>query len=499
MGLFNDDFEDGVKARTDSPVVFIDPNDFDGIDADFSNLNNPKPADPKDITAEHISNLKDSLESQSPGITDDMDDQQLRDLILNSFNRGPHVEKVDNDGTQIAIITKLHDSLDNKDALVSFMSGGQLDGDDVSASLDDIKFYIGAHEGGHVDNDILVEELEGMTNQERGEYIYSTPSARTTILNDETNADISALKLLKEERGVDFTDDLKSIRTVTAPMDDKHATAIHLDDGPLVVTPDQGEASRDFFNTMHLGVAKELGITSEEATVLQVTDRDKYNETVDKLLDEGFYSLDINGDANPAIEEYIRAHREEEIKQQELEEQQRLEEQTNSESQINLETEQLAQEEQELEEQELAQQEVEQQEIEQQELAQQEQDQQLQQEQDAALANDTSMAVSAPNLLAVTNVITTPSSDSLAGIVPLGAGVAMVHGDDIADKSSIEAGGEPVGEYFDGAANETAALDRIQQAQDMQNAMANAPAPTDPNISNPIGGMSAPAAPTAPA
>ena len=102
------------------------------------------------------------------------------------------------------------------------------------------------------------------------------------------------------------------------------------------------------------------------------------------------------------------------------------------------------------------------------------------------------------SLLAVTEIITGPSSDFLAGIVPLGAGVAMVHGEDIADRSSIEAGGEPIGAYFGDAANETAALERIQQAQEAQLAMANAPAPTDPNINNPIGGMSAPSAPSGP-
>ncbi len=101
-------------------------------------------------------------------------------------------------------------------------------------------------------------------------------------------------------------------------------------------------------------------------------------------------------------------------------------------------------------------------------------------------------------LLAITEVITGPSSDTLAGIVPLGAGVAMVHGEDIADRSSILAGGEPIGDYFGEAANETAALDRIQQAQEMQLAMANAPT-VDPNVNNPIGGLSAPSAPSGPA
>ncbi len=102
------------------------------------------------------------------------------------------------------------------------------------------------------------------------------------------------------------------------------------------------------------------------------------------------------------------------------------------------------------------------------------------------------------NLLAVTNIITGPSSDFLAGIVPLGAGVAMIHGEDIADRSSIVAGGEPIGAYFSNAANEPAALDRIQQAQELQLAMNNTPAPTDPGMNNPIGGMSAPSGPSGP-
>ena len=302
----------------------------------------------------------------------------------------------------------------------------------------------------------------------------------------------SFLKHAEPENGLPLTSEVKAVLGeifdgyVTAiqenlnkiDMDNPIGSAAQVGKEHLSIDENMNDLVNDIMESSGIDFGKVTSQTSDDATPEQMS-------IITEAVLKGVEGMKKDFEEQPQ-------------KQQELEEQQRLEEQTNSESQINLETEQLAQQERNLEEQELAQREVEQQEIEQQELAQQEQDQQLQQEQDAALANDTSMATSAPNLLAVTNVITTPSSDSLAGIVPLGAGVAMVHGEDIADKSSIEAGGEPVGEYFDGAANETAALDRIQQAQDMQNAMANAPAPTDPNISNPIGGMSAPAAPTAP-
>ena len=480
------DFKQGVEDVSNLPVVHIDPNAFEGLDLDLAE---GKGVERKDITPEHADIMRDMLESQSPGITSNISDGSMIDTVVKVLESGPSsVPITDANGASICVVTGIHDSISSESDLKQALSGGGLkDTGSIEADLSDIKYAVGAHEGEHCNQDVAgISELKGAEKD-------------AAILEGEINADKKAIDALEENRGVDITEDLTAMRNLDGASDGgTHATGISLDDTtPIELSDDQAYAAANFINIQDEAVKEELGISESELTALKVSDGDKYNETVDKLLDNGTFNADLDPDANEYVEDYIKAQRDEEIKQQELEEQQRLEEQANSESQINLETEQLAQEERDLEEQELAQQEVEQLEIEQQEIAQLEQDQQLQQEQDAALANDTSMATSAPNLLAVTNVITTPSSDSLAGIVPLGAGVAMVHGDDIADKSSIEAGGEPVGAYFDGAANETAALDRIQQAQDMQNAMANAPAPTDPNINNPIGGMSAPAAPSA--
>jgi len=480
-------FKQGAADTSNIPIIHIDPNAFEGLSLDLSE---GKGIGLGDVTPEHADIMREMLESQSPGVTKNVSDGVMEATVVKLLNAGPSAVPItDANGSSVCVITGIHDSISSESDIKQVLSGNALkDTSSIETDLSDIQYAIGAHEGEHCNQDN--SELKNLEGEERA----------AAILEGEINADKVSIDALKENRGVDYTEDLTTMRNLDAASDGgAHATGISLSDTtPIELSDDQAFAAANFLQIQNEAVAEELGISVKEVEILPATDPDKYNEALDKLIDEGAFNADLDPDANEYVEDYIKATREEQIKQEELEEQQRLEEQTNSESQINLETEQLAQEEQELEEQELAQQEVEQQEIEQQELAQQEQDQQLQQEQDAALANDTSMATSAPNLLAVTNVITTPSSESLAGIIPLGAGVAMVHGEDIADKSSIEAGGEPVGEYFDGAANETAALDRIQQAQDMQNAMANAPVPTDPNISNPIGGMSAPAAPTAP-
>ena len=291
VSIFRDDFEHGVEETSNSPVIYLDPNEFDL--EHYDNTGNVHPDD--------IQKARDMFQEQGIDTTK-ATDGQVRAIIVQSLTRGPFaagnvtLDTVGGGSDDFCVVNKPLDELDHKNEIIPLFSAQDLeDIQEIPGWDDHWDRVIGIHEGTHCNQNM---STAGMTQAQE----------EMAVLGWEAEADQAAIDWLRENGKDDMAQAIIDYRILAVAefpnVHADHATTLLIDKPGVAPTPDMMDALKTFPAEMDRVVANDLGITPSEARQMFETDPEAYIGNVDRLLNEGGF----DGHSNPHMKESIEAY-----------------------------------------------------------------------------------------------------------------------------------------------------------------------------------------------
>ncbi len=297
-------YRDGVlQTSGDMPVIFIDTNNFDGLNVDIPNN---VTAETADITDEHVLQLRAQLNEGAPGLGNVFDDDSMRILTQLYVNDGPRALSVDHEGQRYCMVGDLHESIDQKDELIPLMAHEALENiQPIPGTEEEWQTLVGRHEGSHCDDPSEIEgEISLNSEDERVLHMLNTETEADRMALDVTDGSVSpeVLDAYKDYRGIVVGDQHDDFDHATGPFLDNPESS------PL--TQDHVEGARASVDAMISGVASELGISQDDALAMRSQDPEQFVSTLETLVQRGdFKDGQVNEHVNTFVEDYVDAYR----------------------------------------------------------------------------------------------------------------------------------------------------------------------------------------------
>ncbi len=320
--IFIDEYKMGVERQSKKPVVYVDVDQIDPYqqseplferlmqtvkdiqskvsltDGPFD-LRNEKHLDqvPEDLRERLVKDLSEvadivrpQLEEFHPGLTADVSNVKLAQLLAAAFNEGPFSDRglLKDHGICVINEPKGHEIDPEhliKDGVFGFTKGiNRFNTEHLRPLPGDKELWdqlIGEHEGEHCNQ----TENDKKTPEERD----------VKTLNGETDSDLAALKSMREEGHPEVAQAWIDIRIIaTAEGDTTHATSIFLEEGAEFkeATLANLNAAKDLTTEMNRAVQTISGLDDGQAETLRKKDPQRYADYLEEQIKTGDFPVE---------------------------------------------------------------------------------------------------------------------------------------------------------------------------------------------------------------
>ncbi|GJL85182.1 MAG: hypothetical protein DHS20C02_09570 [Micavibrio sp.] len=248
---FDDSFKMGAEESSTLPVIYIDSTQLTGNQLENGDI------------------LRDMLEEQAPGITQNASSAQLMEIAAFAKHGGPFALTIKDNSLEVCVVNELTGYERDMDSLMQKALGPGLA--PFPGFNEHWQHGIGIHEGEHC-------------NQPPTSAAIPFSEQFIEMLGKEAGADDSAYKYFDRRGFEDMAQAWQDFRAINTVFDTAHATN---GIAPLNATNEQVFAAQNAGHVLFSKVGYELGISADESKDLFIFEKEKFLETVDKLLDEG--------------------------------------------------------------------------------------------------------------------------------------------------------------------------------------------------------------------
>lgn len=265
-----DSFKDGVELRSRKTNIYINPNQHD-LNLITTNLTSNN-------MSELAKQMAEQLDRNYPGISKNLTENDLVQLIRESFTEGPFVRKLEVDKKLICLINEAKGDQITPNKIYETMGVSGLFRPEhlirLPGAETDWAKLVGEHEGEHC-NQTPIDTTD--------------PEAKTKLFTGEVESDRAAIATLRAEGKNDIVTAFKAIRVLASSKGGTlHATSIFFDDPEFTkVTEEHIDAATRFRDEMDIAAASNLGIELKAAQKLRKEDPRKFGIAVEDALNKG--------------------------------------------------------------------------------------------------------------------------------------------------------------------------------------------------------------------